>query len=168
MRRRLAYLLDRLEWHLKLLEAYLIVRDPSAPKSAEAFDGLRMKIDGEYKARRRHIAQLAELDRIFLATDDASVVGARIAEFLQAEGVMAVTEWSTELAEAFETAGPVGPVMVVHSPAYIEVSESSWSSVKLGTAQAAVAVPPEPSDPPPSDDPGDATPVPESEEVQGE
>ena len=167
MRRRLAYLLDRLEWHLKLLEAYLIVRDPSAPKSAEAFDGLRMKIDGEYKARRRHIAQLAELDRIFRATADASVVGARIAEFLQAEGVMAVTEWSPTLAEAFETVGPVGPVMVVHSPAYIESSDGALSIVKKGTAQAAVADQPGPSDPPSSDDPDDL-PVQDSEEVTGE
>lgn len=141
MRRRLAQLLDRLDLNLKLLEAYLIVRDPSAPKSAEAFDGLRMKIDGEYKARRRHLAQLAELDRIQRTTGDVSMVGARIAEFLQAEGVMTLTEWSPEMPEAFEVSGPVGSVMTVHSPAYLELSDASWSIVKTGAAQAAAATP---------------------------
>lgn len=166
MRRRLAYLLDRLEWHLKLLEAYLIVRDPSAPKSAEAFDGLRMKIDGEYKARRRHLAQLAELDRIHRTTGDISVVGARIAEFLQAEGVMTLVEWKPEVADAFEVTGPIGATMTVHSPAYIEQSDGSRSIVKTGSAQAAL-VTPDPSGRPLVDD-SDVASGQESEEVQGE
>lgn len=167
MRRRLAQLLDRLDMHLKLLDLYMIVRDPAAPKSADAFDGLRMKIDGEYKARRRHLAQLAELDRIQRTTDDSSFVGARIAEFLQSEGVMVLAEWSPERAYAFEAVGPIGPVMEVHSPAYIETSEGPPSIVKLGTAQARVAITPPPSDPQTAEDPDDGR-VEESEEVQGE
>jgi len=163
MRRRLAQLLDRLDMHLKLLEAYLIVRDPTAPKSAEAFDGLRMKIDGEYKARRRHLAQLAELDRIQRTTGDITVVGARIAEFLQAEGVMTLAEWSPEVADAFDVSGPVGSVMTVHSPSYVEVSDGSLSIVKTGAAQAAATTP----NPPERTqaEGSDVEPVQESEEV---
>lgn len=136
MRRRLAELLDLLELNLKLLEAYLVVKDPAAPKSAEAFDGLRMKIDGAYKARRRHLAQLADLDRVLRTTGDAAIAQARVAEFLQGEGVVTITDWTPDAGHVFETVGEVTRDMVAVSPAYVEMFEDVYDVVKMGAAQA--------------------------------
>lgn len=142
MRKRLSELLDRLDFHLKLLEAYLIVRDPGAPKSAEAFDGLRQKIDGGYRTRRRHVAQLAELDRVVRTTQDHSVIRAKISEFLTAEGVRVVDQWEPAAADLFEVQGAVAPSMRVVSPAYIEVAEDGLVDiVKRGSASAGVDSP---------------------------
>lgn len=137
MRKRLSQLLDRLELHLKLLEAYLIVKDPSAPKSAEAFDGLRLKIDGAYRARRRHLAQLAELDRVSRTTTDVGVFRAKTAEFLGGEGVQVIDTWDPRNVELFDVHGDRTESMRVVSPAYVEVHENgTFDVIKRGAAEA--------------------------------
>lgn len=136
MRKRLSQLLDRLELHLKLLEAYLIVKDPSAPKSAEAFDGLRLKIDGAYRARRRHLAQIAELDRVSRTTTDVGVFRAKTAEFLGGEGVQVIDAWDPRNIDLFDVHGDRTESMRVVSPAYVEAHEDgTFAVIKRGAAE---------------------------------
>lgn len=136
MRQRLAQLLDRLEINLKLLEAYLIVKDPAAPKSAEAFDGMRQKIDGAYRARRRHVAQLAEIDRVLRTTQDAEVGLAKTSEYLTAEDILVIDYFDESTSHLFEIVGDRTDNMRVVSPAYVErLEDGRVHSVKAGVAQ---------------------------------
>ncbi len=139
MRRRLAQLLDRLDLNLKLLEAYLIVKDPSAAKSAEAFDGLRLKVDSAYRQRRRHLAQLADLHRTAVITGDAAPLRSQIEEFLQMEGILVVDSWEPVNASLFEVVGETGETMRVTSPAYVAPDgDGGVDVIKRGGAERVV------------------------------
>ncbi|MBA3361852.1 MAG: hypothetical protein H0T94_10380 [Acidimicrobiia bacterium] len=137
MRRRLEELLDKLDWALKMLDAFLVTRDPAAAKSAEAFEGLRSTIEASGRGRRRHLTQLATID-VSLRLDESpdrvlEIVRSQIQQFAQLEGLKCIDAWQEDLAPAFSIDGPPSGSTEVIVPAYVD--EADGTLVKEGVAR---------------------------------
>lgn len=144
-RRRIDRVLEQIELHTKMLEAFLIVKEPGARISAEAFEGLRAKIDGVQRLRQRHLAQLATLDASCLTLamqpgedegdDRIAHLSAQIREFLEMENVHVLEDYEAEYAGAFRTVGNSTGSPRVQVPAYVLVTEQGVQVVKEGVVE---------------------------------
>lgn len=137
MKRRLEQLLDKLDWALKLLDAFLITRDPAAAKSAEAFEGLRSTIEASGRGRRRYLTQLATLD-VTMRLDESpervlEILLSQVEQFAQLEGLRRVDEWHADLASVFSIDGSAKGSVQVIVPAYVD--EADGALVKEGVAR---------------------------------
>lgn len=104
---------------LDLLELYLTVRDPGTAKAAEAYDGLRKLLINANRGTQIHLAHLAELHRVASAADSTEPVLAKLREFMNQVGLLAVDDVSS--GEFFEITGGKGSTLVVDSPAYVSL-----------------------------------------------
>jgi hypothetical protein len=114
---------------LDMLELYLTVRDPGTAKSAEAYDGLRKLLINSNKGTQIHLAHLAEIHRVASAADSLEPVLAKVGEFMNQVGLMAVVEPVND--ELFEITGGKGSVAVVDSPAYVSTNGSDEVAIVM-------------------------------------
>ena len=137
MKRRLEELLDKLDWALNMLNAFLITRDPAAAKSAEAFEGLRSTIESSGRGRRRHLTQLATLDVTIRLPEPPErildILSGQLQQFAQLEGLKRIDGWQEDLAPAFSIEGPASGSTEIIEPAYID--EADGTLVKEGVAR---------------------------------
>lgn len=144
MKRRLNELLDKLDWSLKMLDSFLITRDPAAAKSAEAFDGMRSRIEEISRERHRYVMQLVTLHRLANSTSGDNGVSAalrdQINDFIAQEQIVVVDAWDPKTESLFEVAGRGDSVAVV-TPAYVD--GKTGYPLKTGQAERTKAARPE-------------------------
>lgn len=107
---------------LDILELYLTVRDPSAPKSAEAFDGLRRQLNEAHKGTQIHLSHLASLHKVVTAADSLEPARAKLNEFMTQMGLSAVDD--PRHPDLYQITGGKGSHLVVDVPAYLAQGEN--------------------------------------------
>ena len=108
---------------LNEVNAELVVRDTGSGRSADAYEGLRKQVVAASNDRRKHVADLAQIDHALSRTDNLDDLRDLSAEWLNAAGIEKLANISEDNVRAFEVVGDgAGPLMVV-APAYL-VSET--------------------------------------------
>lgn len=108
--------LDDIRTRLEKLEVILLVKDPGASRSAEAYEGLRRQISNAARSRGNHVAQLAEMDHLVATTDGSPVLGEQVRSWLAEAGVDRIDQVVDD-PELFQVHG-AGEHLIVLRPAY--------------------------------------------------
>lgn len=123
--------LEQIERRLEIIETILHLRDPGGARSAEVFEGLRVRVEAIAGERRRHLLDLVELHRELLrktAQSNGGAVGEVLSfvdQMLAREGVRSQgREGEKFIPQLFEVLGSSpsgsGVIAQVHAPAYID------------------------------------------------
>lgn len=112
----LARRMEAIERDLAKVETAIIVREPTTPLAAEAFDGLRKQVLASSRSSNTHLAQLIEFDRSLRA--DAQIADLRmlVDGWLRQVGVRVLFEPVSQ--ELFDLHGE-GERVEVQTPAYV-------------------------------------------------
>jgi hypothetical protein len=157
-RRQLAEALTRIEERLatleqqaELMKTVMIVKEPDAVHSADAYEGLRKQVIASSTARRAHLVQLTQMAVATARATKVSDLTPQIDEWLEQAGVTRIAEVPAGVRpfEVFEDIDggslPEGEALEILEPAYYDTQTQVL--LRLGRARRKPpAVQPEPVD----------------------
>ena len=130
--------LDQLDRRAEKMETILMVREPSAPVAADAYEGLRKQVVTAVTARLTHLAQLVQLDAALAHGADRDYIARTVSGLLEQASLARVTDTNRAdqdlLFELVEDLG--GPVEVLE-PAYVDLA--SGRVIRPGQARRAAS-----------------------------
>jgi hypothetical protein len=128
----LADALSDIERRLERLDIILMIKDPGAGKSADAYEGLRRQVVASAGERTAHLAHLAEIDAALQRGEGPNELSLLVRDLFDQAGLARVSD--PNVREAFEVVAGEGDDLVVLEPAYVE--PATGRLVKQGRARA--------------------------------
>ncbi len=144
---RLESSMDELRHALERVELMFLMKDPSVPAGADAYEGLRRSLIVAREDRMTRLVDLARIDASLQRADGEGGTDAILRELLTAAGVERLDSPSGGAAGSFEVFGSDadGLELVVLEPAYVHVE--SGALIRMGRARfESVPQSPDPAD----------------------
>jgi hypothetical protein len=158
--RDLAAQVDRLGRSTEKMETILLVREPTSPAAAEAYEGLRRQVLVSRTERTAHLNQLVQFDAAMRGGAGGEVLASMVDGWVTAAGLDRCFEPDRSAPERFVVLADGGGPPQVIDPAYIDSNSSQI--LRQGTVRYLDA----PS-PAVADDSGEAEPA-QSSAVEGD
>ena len=144
---RLESSMDELRHALERVELMFLMKDPSVPAGADAYEGLRRSLIVAREDRMTRLVDLARIDASLQRADGEGGTDAILRELLTAAGVERLDSPSGGAAGSFEVFGSDadGLELVVLEPAYVHAE--SGALIRMGRARfESVPQSPDPAD----------------------
>jgi hypothetical protein len=132
MFRRLSQQLDTLMDKLERLDLILMIKEPETVKSADAYDGLRKRVIEAADNRRKHLADLAQIDAALHAGESPTELAMLLDDLCRRTGLQRAAD--TSIPELFDVVAGEGDRLEALSNAYID--ELTGQIVRAGRARA--------------------------------
>ena len=127
-------LMDLIERRMETMQTILMVREPSSPVAAEAYDGLRKQVNGAMSERLAHLAQLVQISTALDAGVDGSTMRRMVDGWLEASSLVRLTSASPDdFDRLFELVEDHGGELEVIEPAYVDAV--TGRVIRLGRAR---------------------------------